>query len=205
MEPITIDYRLLLSITVGLFALVGFFRGWLKEGMTTIFVVLLTGMLSRPEMAKVIIDYINKFIERFWRVVGTGEPPIHLDPENTQVYVGILILLVILSYMSGKITFGGEGLTAASRLMGGILGAFNGYMILSLAREYVLGFFLHPAEVTTQEIPEELSIQIKDLPQQSLVLQNYFVMLVMVGGLIIFLLILATSLRLQSPIARKKQ
>ncbi len=219
MEPISIDYTVLLYIMVGLFALVGFFRGWLKEGITTLFLVLLITMLTRPEMAKVIIGYINNIIKLFWIIVETGgrlevealseaaktvEPPIRLDPENSQLYVGALVFLVVLSYMTGKITFGGEGLSAASRLMGGILGALNGYLILSLAREYVLGFFLRPEEIVTQEIPERLSIQIEDMPRQSL-LQGYFLVFVMVGGLIVFLLILATSLKLQSPVARKKK
>lgn len=214
MQPIEIDYNVILYMVMGLFALVGFFRGWLKEGLTTVALALLTVMLRYPDVAKAIFKYINNLIKLIWAFVEAGgslekvrqmaevSPPFQLDPENTQVYIGFLLLLVIASYILGKVSFK-EEMTALSRLAGGVLGLFNGFMAISLAREYIMGFFLRPETITAQAIPERFSIEVKGMPTQS-ILQGYFPIVVIAIGVIVLLLIIGSIFRIQMPIVKKK-
>jgi hypothetical protein len=216
METIVIDYMTILYMVMGLFALVGFFRGWLKEGITTVFLGLLTVILTKPELAEVIFEYVNGIIKLFWVVLETGgslevedlsaaaatvEPPISLDPENYKLYVGVLILLVALSYMTGRFAITAS-LSPLSRLLGGILGLFNGFLTISLAREYLMGLFLEPGPITAQAVPEQVAIQITGMPRQSL-LMGYFPMILVTLGLAMLALVLASIFRIQLPVAKR--
>jgi hypothetical protein len=216
MTTIVVYYMTILYMVMGLFALVGFFRGWLKEGVTTFFLGLLTIILTNPELAKTIFGYINGIIKLFWTFLEAGgsldmgvlsataatvEPPIYLDPENHRLYVGVLILLVALSYVTGKFTITAP-ISPLSRLLGGILGLFNGFLAMSLAREYLMGLFLEPEPITAQAIPEQVSIQITGMPRQSLLI-GYFPMILVAVALAMFALVLASILKFQLPIAKK--
>ncbi len=218
MRTITIDYTTILYMVMGLFALVGFFRGWLKEGLTTFFLGLLTIILTRPELAKTVFEYINGLIKLIWIVLETRgslevetlsaaaetvEPPITLDPENYQLYVGVLILLVALSYMTGKFAIT-KSLTAFSRLLGGVLGLFNGFLAISLFREYIMGLFLEPGPVTAQAVPEQVSVQITGMPRQSMLMGDFPLSLVALGlGLGMLIIVLSSIVKLQLPIVIK--
>ena len=204
MEPIQIDYNTILYMVMGLFALVGFLRGWLKEGLTTLMLALLTALLKYPDIARTVFGYINNAIRFIWSFIQPGEvpPPFQLDPDKPEAYIGLLIVLVALSYFFGRVSFRGD-LTAFSRLAGGVLGLFNGFMVVSLVREYALGFFRRPAEITAEAIPERLSIEILEMPRQSL-LQGYFPLVVIGVGVLVLLLIIGSVFRIQPPITRKK-
>ena len=58
MDAITIDYNTLALIVVALFAISGYLRGWWREAITTVFLVLLSIFLTQPELARSIIEAI---------------------------------------------------------------------------------------------------------------------------------------------------
>ncbi len=199
---INVDYMAIVYMVMGLFALVGFFRGWLKEGITTFFLGLLTIILTNPELAGVVFNFINGLVKLLWVVLEAKsldvsalsaaadvvDPP-RLDPENQQLYIIALIVLVAASYMTGRFTIA-DPLSPISRLVGGILGLFNGFLVISLVREYLMGFFLQPEPklISAQDIPQQISIQITGMPQQSLLI-GYFPM-VMIGLIGVVVLII---------------
>jgi len=140
MDIIALDWDTLTIIIVALFALSGFLRGWWREGITTIFLILLTIFLTSPELAGSIIEFINGIIETAWgiltglfetlgiaetTVAAASTPPIVINPDDRTVFVIILIIMVLLSYFTSKITLGGRTITFGGRIFGGILGAIH--------------------------------------------------------------------------------
>ena len=113
MSLLTVDYNVLMYIVIASFALTGFFRGWWREGLTTILVLLLVLFLTRPDTLTTIVDYINNMLEFSGILFETGgnlsteavqaasasaaEPPVTLDISNRNFYIILLIVLIALS------------------------------------------------------------------------------------------------------------
>jgi hypothetical protein len=201
---------MLMIIVVALFALSGFLRGWWREGITTIFLILLTIFLTSPELAGSIIDFINGVIEAAWSIfrnlfealglieptVGTAAttPPIVLDPNDRTVFIIILIVMVVLSYFTSKITLGGKSITVGGRIFGGIVGAINGFLAVNLVKEYIVGRFFPETGLSAQTAaPSELSVAITNVPPES-VFTDTSQLLVIGLGVVILALILANRL-----------
>ena len=69
MATITVDYMILMWMVIILFGMVGYFRGWWKEGITTAFLTVLVLLLQFPGLAVAIINTINKFIKLVYIVI----------------------------------------------------------------------------------------------------------------------------------------
>jgi hypothetical protein len=206
MSIITLNWETLVIIVASLFALGGFLRGWWREGVTTIFLILLTIFLTSPELAGNIIDFINGVIEAAWSIfrnlfealglaqptVGAAAtPPVVIDPNDRTVFIIILIIIVVLSYFTSKITLGGRTATLAGRIFGGILGAINGFLVVNLVKEYIVGRFFPDTGLTAQTAaPDQLSIALTDVPPES-VFSDTAQLLVIGLGIVILALILA--------------
>jgi hypothetical protein len=206
MSLITLNWETLVIIVASLFALGGFLRGWWREGVTTIFLILLTIFLTSPELAGNIIDFINGVIEAAWSIfrnlfeaLGLAQPtlgtaatsPIVIDPSDRTVFIIILIIMVVLSYFTSKITLGGRTATLAGRIFGGILGAINGFLAVNLVKEYIVGRFFPETGLTAQTAaPDQLSISVTDVPPES-VFSDTAQLLVIGLGIVILALILA--------------
>ena len=207
MSLLTLDWDTLVIIVAALFALGGFLRGWWREGVTTIFLILLTIFLTSPELAGNIVDFINGVIEAAWNIfrnlfealglaqptVGTAAttPPIVIDPNDRTVFIIILIVMVVLSYFTSKITLGGRTATLAGRIFGGILGAINGFLVVNLVKEYIVGRFFPETGLTAQTAaPDQLSIAVTGVPPES-VFSDTAQLLVIGLGVVILALILA--------------
>jgi hypothetical protein len=206
MSLITLNWETLVIIVASLFALGGFLRGWWREGVTTIFLILLTIFLTSPELAGNIIDFINGVIEAAWSIfrnlfeaLGLAQPtvgtaatsPIVIDPSDRTVFIIILIIMVVLSYFTSKITLGGRTATLAGRIFGGILGAINGFLVVNLVKEYIVGRFFPETGLTAQTAaPDQLSISVTDVPPES-VFSDTAQLLVIGLGIVILALILA--------------
>jgi hypothetical protein len=206
MSIITLNWETLVIIVASLFALGGFLRGWWREGITTIFLILLTIFLTSPELAGSIIDFINGVIEAAWNIfrnlfealglaqpaVGTAAtPPVIIDPSDRTVFIIILIVMVIVSYFTSKITLGGRTATLAGRIFGGILGAINGFLVVNLVKEYIVGRFIPETGLSAQTAsPDQLSIAVTDVPPES-VFSDTAQLLVLGLGVIVLALILA--------------
>jgi hypothetical protein len=196
-------------IIVALFALSGFLRGWWREGLTTIFLILLTVFLTSPELAGSIIEFVNGAIEAAWNILvglfetlgivdpiaaATSTPPIEINPDDRTTFVIILIVMVLLSYFTSKITLGGRTVTVGGRIFGGILGAINGFLAFNLVKEYIVGrFFPETGLLSTSAAPDQLSIAITDVPPES-VFTDTSQLLVIGIGVVILALLLANRL-----------
>jgi hypothetical protein len=209
MSILTLDWETLVIIVAALFALSGFLRGWWREGVTTIFLILLTIFLTSPELAGGIIEFINGVIEAAWSILvnllealgiveptvaATSTPPIVIDPSDRTVFVIILIIMVLLSYFTSKITLGGRTVTVGGRIFGGILGAINGFLVINLVKEYIVGRFFPETGLTAQTAaPDQLSIAVTGVPPES-VFTDTSQLLVIGIGVVILMLLLANRL-----------
>jgi hypothetical protein len=210
MDIISIDFELLMIIVIALFALSGFLRGWWREGITTIFLVLLVIFLTQPELAGSIIEFINGLIETVSDLMGRilepfrsetavaaaaeAEPPIVLDPNDRTMFIIILVIMVLLSYFTSKITLGGRTVSFGGRIFGGILGAINGFLAVNLVKEFIVGRFFPETGVSAQAAaPDTLSISVSNVPPES-VFTNTPLLLVVGLGVVVLALLLANRL-----------
>jgi len=209
MSIIDISYETLMIIVVALFALSGFLRGWWREGITTIFLILLTIFLTSPDLAESIITFVNDVIQTGWNIIGglfetlgiteptvgaTSTPPIVINPDDRTTFIIILIVMVLLSYFTSKITLGGRTVTVGGRIFGGILGAINGFLAFNLVKEYIVGRFFPATGLSAQSAaPSQLSIAITDVPPES-VFTDTSQLLVIGIGVVILALLLANRL-----------
>ncbi len=120
---------------VGLFAIIGFSRGWTKE------VIALTGIVLA-------LFTLNQFNDVFIAPLTAGAEP----EQQFFLYSGILLLITFFAYQTPQ-RF--EKRTVRSRrmregiqegLLGGMIGAFNGYLVFGSLWFYMreLGYPLSP-------------------------------------------------------------
>jgi hypothetical protein len=206
---IQIDWNVLTYIAIGLFALVGFFRGWWREGVTTVFLTLLVIMLTQPTLAELIVDTINKLIKLIAVLIqarsietqalasaASAQAPVTLEATNRNIYIIGLIILAALSYLLGKIGLG-KSVSPLGALLGGILGAFNGFIVISLVKEYLIGRLLPGvSEVTAAAAaPSTLSVQVQNIGGPG-ISTGALPWLVIVVGLVVLLLLISQRLSL---------
>ena len=172
-----IDFRDLQLVILIIFAMVGIMRGWYREGITSLFVSLLAILVWRPEIGGGIINWINNFIRFVLMFVRAGftfdtvklsaqaaRTTALLDPSSYQLWMTITVIFVVVSYVIGETSFHGN-LTPLGRLLGGVLGAANGFVILSLARQYLTDYWRAQGLVVAQSGP--LTIQFNNMPATS--------------------------------------
>jgi hypothetical protein len=178
MNIIDINYDTLMIIVIALFALSGFLRGWWREGITTIFLILLVIFLTQPELADDIISFINNLIKTVFDVIN----------------ILILIAIVLLSYFTSKITLGGRTISFGGRIFGGILGAINGFLAVNLVKEFIIGRFITETGLSAQAAaPDTLSVTLSDVPPDT-VFTSTSVLLVIGLGIVVLALLLANRL-----------
>jgi uncharacterized membrane protein required for colicin V production len=201
-----IDYSDLLILVLGIFCFVGVMRGWFKEGITSLFVVALALLAWKPAIANEIIDLVNKVVKLIVMFIQAGfsldpgkivaqtvSPEWQLDPNSYQVYFLLMVVLLIASYLIGDATFK-DRLTPLGRLLGGILGLCNGYVILSLVRQYMLTYLKSKNQFSVAS--NQVSMQLKNMPTESF-FAGYgiiFVFVVMIG--VVALLVAGDRLKL---------
>jgi hypothetical protein len=206
-QVVQIDYPMFATMVVGLFGLVGFMRGWWKEAVTTGLLTLLLLLLKKPDIAAGLINSIDSIVVAAWNAlrpilestagtvsaVAAEEPPV-IDPKRYSIYVIILVLAVVASYFFSKIGLT-QTLSAGARLLGGGLGVYNGYVVITLLREYVIGRYLPGAgEMAAAAPPTAISIEVANLPQASLADAPTVYFLIAAGGMV-FLVAVATAFR----------
>jgi hypothetical protein len=218
---VEVNWTLLSFIFVALFALSGFMKGWWKEAITTFFLGILVFFLQVPEMAVAFIDSINWVLEKIWGILpdslaaslvdfmeqslNLNIPPEgpQLDPTNPNTWLAILLLFVGFSILLSRLSLRRDlsrpqgrfyAPSAIGSLLGGLLGAFNGFLIINLIREYLDGRAL-PGELTLPGTSSfgasaaNLSIQATDLPSITILdtAIPWVVILVSIGLLVIAL------------------
>jgi len=207
MTPIEIDFQALTYIIIGLFALVGFTRGWLREALTTILLMFLVLMIAKPDLALKIMTIITQVLIVLVKlVVARLANPAKVeellaairnlfDMKNPYGFLlAATVALILFSYLVGKRALGNEKLTPLSRILGGTLGAVNGFVVLSLAREYLLtklglrspGQALSAQGSIKAQAPQSLSVTFENLysPYQ---ISGVVLALLLALGLVVFI------------------
>jgi hypothetical protein len=203
---VTVDYMVLMWMVIILFGLVGYYRGWWKEGLTTGFLTFLVILLQFPDLARAIISTLNKLIKLIYIVIiahsldieriaevarETGEPPISIDPTAKETYLVVLIILLAVSYIIGRISISKKavGPSFLGSLFGVIFGLLNGFTVISLVREYVVGRYLPGAPdtvVAQAATASTISLAVEDMPMPSIMEGLAPWLLVSIGAVALF-------------------
>jgi hypothetical protein len=206
MSELKIDYSTFTTIVIGLFALSGFFRGWWREGISTLFLVLLVFLLTQPQDAQNVINTLNNLIKDALALSRVGlvatpqavgaaaagvSSPVALDPRDRTLYIIILVILVGLSYFTGGLALGQRQITAGGRIAGGALGAFNGFVVINLVKEYIVGRFLPGAQLSAQSasIPSMLSVTVANVPPDTTLVGTPQLLVFGIGALVVVLMV----------------
>ena len=95
-------------------------------------------------------------------------------------------------------------LTPIARIFGGILGLVNGFIALSLVREYILGRFLPGSGVSAASaVPETVTVTIADVPQSS-IMDGFTVWIFVAIGLLAAAVAIGSRFDYQSGKLEKK-
>jgi hypothetical protein len=191
-----INWTVLAIGAIGLFALVGLLRGWWKEAITTVFLAFLVFLLLMPQVGQLFINLMNMALNLIWQILpqvaldflntffggstSAATPP-HIDPSNAQTWLVILAVFVGLAALAGRIilpgssqaarTYQAYAVTRGGCLLGGLLGAFNGWLMVSLVRTYLAGGHLAGASRAAAALsapPNEVMIQAVNVPNATI-------------------------------------
>ncbi|MBN1995679.1 MAG: CvpA family protein [Anaerolineae bacterium] len=210
-----IDWMLLTYLVVGFFAVIGFFRGWWKEAITILFLAVLLLLLQRPDWAQVVVDFINWIIAVVWQFVvnlfGLTPTigPFQFNASSPGTWIAILLLVLGFSAVFASLILPTSlrrlpskvyKVGPLARILGLFLGAINGFLIISLVREYLDGRALPGNTPPETEIAvagssafgpasTNISIQAVNLPQFT-IMDSYIPWLIVGIGLLIFFIAL---------------
>jgi hypothetical protein len=199
---VQVDFTVLVYMVAGVFGLVGFFRGWWKEAITAGLLSALVFLLKRPEAASGVIDSLNLIVTLLWKnillpLASAGEQvsaqadsgPI-LGEDSYSSYVIVLIVFILLSYFVSKIGLT-ERVSAGGRILGAIFGFYNGFVVITLVRDLLVGgLFPGTADMmATSMQPEELSIQLTNMPTTSIISGSTAMIFIIVGVILFFVAI----------------
>jgi hypothetical protein len=200
-----IEYADLVMLFLFIFAVVGLMRGWFKECITALFAGALAVLVWQPDIAREIIDKINDLIKLIVMFVKSGfslqpqtlmaqsvDPDLLLDPDSYRLYIVVTVVLLAVSYIVGEATFKGK-MTPLGRLLGGLLGAFNGYVILALVKQYMMNHLVAKGVSATSN---ELAVQVSSVPTGNFFAGSgiIFVFIVVIG--VVALLVAGDRLKL---------
>ncbi len=210
-----IDWTVLTYAVIGLFALTGFFRGWWKEAITTIFLVILLFFLQQPAIAESFVAVINNIISLIWKILpdfitqflvdtlglGGGSGAVggvpQLDPTSGTTWLLILILFLIVAILISRPFLRNYGSTGYSvrpmgSILGGLVGGLNGLIIISLVREYLDGRNLPQVTATIVEPGAQVgvtstgAIDVVNVPSLT-IMDSYIPWAIMLIGIVVFL------------------
>lgn len=121
MAPIEVFF----GVIVVIFAFIGFVRGFLRELGVTLVLMFLLFFLSRFEPQ--LTQGLTRIMTAGSRLARGGSSPELLE---CWLYIFVLVAATFVSYQGetlafgGNLSFGGQGL-----LLGGLIGALNGYLL----------------------------------------------------------------------------
>ncbi len=201
-----INYADVVTLFLFLFAAIGLMRGWYKEGVTSFFAAGLAVLVWKPDQARNVIDVANDLIKLITMFLKSGfslqpdqimaqsvDPDLLLDPDSYRLYIVVMVVLLVVSYLVGETTFK-QRITPLGRLLGGLLGAFNGYVILSLIKQYLLNDLQAQGKLVAQS--DELAVQLTGVPTSNFFAGSgiIFIFVVVIG--VVALLVAGDKLRL---------
>jgi len=224
-----IDWMVLTYLIIIVFAIGGFFRGWWKEAITTFFLVGLLVLLQRPDWAQILIDIINQIILVVWQLVirifriTPANEPIQLDASSGGTWILLLLFTLAVAALAGRLSLPGypqrkKGkfftVQFIGRILGLLLGGVNGFLVISLLREYMDGRALPGNEPLETEISiaggsaygpasSTLAIQAINLPSLT-ILDSYLPWLIIGLGILLIVIAIKTRINIVSSNDGKK-
>jgi hypothetical protein len=216
-----IDWIYISYLVIGFFAVLGFFRGWWKEAMTSVALALLIVLLQQPTWAAAVVDLLNQAIATGLNLAARVAPiPFEvpqIEAGRPSTWLIILLALLGLSAFIGRLILPGTAnrlpgqyyaVNPIGRLLGGLLGGINGFLVLGLVREYIDGRALPgrtPPETTISlaggssfgTASQTLSIQAVNLPTFT-ILDSYVPWLIIGLGFLILFAAVWTRVRIVS-------
>jgi hypothetical protein len=203
--PFTVEipYDQLMLLVMGLFMFVGATRGMHREAITTVGLVVLAALLVEPGLAGPIIGYLSNLVRllvAFFVSHFSVNPKVLLDTyanitvpftaDNPYAFlIFALVGFVLLSYTSR----GSQNATALSRLLGGLLGLFNGFLVISLFKEYIVKYIqTRSPTVAVAGPPAQVSVALKGLPLAGPLTGGSLQFVVVILGALAALLILSS-------------
>ncbi len=187
-----VNWTALSLFIIGFFVIIGFFRGWWKEAITTAFLTVLVFLLANPSIAETLINGVNSIIAMVWGwIPGSLQQPLinlfaiktippQLDAGSSTTWMMILIVMLALSIIIGRFSLAGSGygVRPLGSIFGGLLGGLNGFILMGLVTGYLQGTNLPgggsnlPTEISAQggsaTASSGVSIQAFNLPNVSL-------------------------------------
>jgi len=198
---IEIPYDQMVLLVMGLFMFVGATRGLRRELVTSCVLIALLAFLVKPELAAPVVEYVGRFIRLVLAFIqGRGNldltklleryNAIELPFDADNPYLFLIIVLVGFAVLSYGTSGAAKGISALGRILGGLLGLFNGFMIISLIKEYVIKYFQRSApELAVAAPPSQVSVAVRGLPPEGLLggasQQIVLVLLVLVAGMLV--------------------
>ncbi|MDX1521004.1 MAG: hypothetical protein R3264_05220 [Anaerolineae bacterium] len=150
-----INWTVVTYLIVGVFALNGFFRGWWKEAITTIFLAFLVFLLRQPGVAEAVVNTFNSIFETIWALipnslapyvdtifedilaVSSNGEPLQIDAGDGGTWLVILIIFLGVATLLSRSTLYGSRITPLGGVLGGLVGGLNGFIVINLVREYL--------------------------------------------------------------------
>lgn len=215
-----INWTVLTYFVIGLFALSGFFKGWWKEAVTTVFLAVLVFLLQNPDLAQRVIDTLNSILVTIWSFIPDSLLPAvggvaQANASDASTWLIILILVIAAAIIFSRTTLPGgiiqPGMryapTPTGSVLGGLLGGLNGFLIINLVREYLDGRSL-PGGLLTEIAPaggggsvgiasSGVAIRAVEVPSFT-ILDSFLPWIIIGGGLLIFLAVLRNRVGLHS-------
>ena len=198
---IPISYDQLMLLVMGLFMFVGASRGWRQEFISSCVLLTLMAILIEPSLAARLIDYLSKLarlVLAFLRGFGSldfGElearyRAIQLPFDGDNPYLLLIAVLIGFVFVSYNIQINTKGLSAMSRILGGLLGLLNGFIMVSLFRQYVLRYFQKASPVLWSQAgaTPEVSVTLQNVPTGNILAgdrwQLVIVLLALIAGVL---------------------
>ena len=207
-----INWTLLTYVVVGVFALNGFYRGWWKEAITATFLTVLVFLLQQPNVAEAVVEIINSILSTVWALipntlaltlddifndvfaVSTNGDPLQIDPGNGGTWLLILIIFMGIATLVSRSSLRPFTVTPMGSTLGGLVGAFNGFVAISLIREYLKETNL-PQTLSTEIASSRtagvassgVGFQAVSVPNVS-ILDSFLPWIIIVAGILLFLM-----------------
>jgi hypothetical protein len=218
---VEINWQVLSLFIIIIFAMSGFSRGWWKEAITTVLLAGLVLLLQQPNLAESFVGFLNKIVALIWGLIpdslkattvdsvgatlgfiSTDAP--QFDASSSSTWFFFLGIIMIGSIIFGRSSLGNQP-TLVGRVIGLAGGVLNGFLTISIAREYLDGRALPGTEELANNgspIPiissntyappsETYIVQFSNLPSQT-ILDNIVPWLILgAGGLLLVSLLVS--------------
>jgi hypothetical protein len=192
---------------------IGAMRGWYREFISSVVLIALAVFLIQPELATPVVRYVSNLLRIVVAFIRSGfsldltrlsdsvkEIKLPFDANNPYMFfIVVLVGFVVLSYL----TIGpNRKVTALSRILGGLLGLFNGFLVVSLFKEYVIKYFqsASPA-LAAAGAPPALGIAVDGPPVGGVLTGTNGMLILVLLGLMVTVLL--TSMATRQPIGKR--